>query len=422
MNVDRFAQQLEGAHLRLVELYQDATDIGQPLQYDLHQVSSEALSLLPTTFKELGTASEELQVAVEELRQQNEELAAARAAVEAERQRYQDFFELAPDGYLVTDLNGMIRFANRTATAILNVSQQFLTGKPMTAFVTQAGRQSFRSGLNQLQQIMDHPDGTSTTEVSILRRRREWEVCLQPRHGKPFTAALTITAVREPGAKSLTLHWLLRDITERRQTERLLEKSNVDRHDFSLHTYAKRENIPINPQVIWQVKQGLVKLSTFCDTGEEVLVGLIGPSMVFGPSLTSLQTFQAIALSAEVQLACLPLSEIAASPHLAQSLLPQMNQRLQQTEALLATSGERRVSDRLHCLLRLLKQEIGQPVAQGTRLSIRLTHEDLASACCTTRVTITRLLSRFQQQGKLALCPKRHIILKEERFEHLGKS
>ncbi len=79
--------------------------------------------LLPDALDELQTSLEELQVAEEELRQQNEELASARAEVEVERHRYQDLFEFAPDGYLVTDLLGVIQEANRAAGLLLNIGQ-----------------------------------------------------------------------------------------------------------------------------------------------------------------------------------------------------------------------------------------------------------------------------------------------------------
>ena len=68
-------------------------------------------------YEELLTAMEELQVAEEQLLQQNEELVATRYAVEAERQRYQDLFEFAPDGYLVTDPEGTIHEANHAAAS-----------------------------------------------------------------------------------------------------------------------------------------------------------------------------------------------------------------------------------------------------------------------------------------------------------------
>jgi CRP-like cAMP-binding protein len=79
---------------------------------------------------------------------------------------------------------------------------------------------------------------------------------------------------------------------------------------------------------------------------------------------------------------------------------------------LLAIAGKRQVKDRLYYLLLWLEQQFGHQSPQGTRLSIRLTHQDLASACCTTRVTVTRLLSKLQQQGKITFDSKHHMIFK----------
>jgi CRP-like cAMP-binding protein len=42
----------------------------------------------------------------------------------------------------------------------------------------------------------------------------------------------------------------------------------------------------------------------------------------------------------------------------------------------------------------------------------RFTHEDIASACCTTRVTITRLMGILEQIGLISFDSKNHIILK----------
>ncbi|MFQ3585958.1 MAG: Crp/Fnr family transcriptional regulator, partial [Cyanobacteriota bacterium] len=83
-----------------------------------------------------------------------------------------------------------------------------------------------------------------------------------------------------------------------------------------------------------------------------------------------------------------------------------------QTEALLALAGRRRVEERLRQLLSLLAVELGSPVAGGVRIQVRLTHQDLANVIGTTRVTITRLLNRFRQQGWITLDKHRHLVLK----------
>src|SRR5688500_3844073 len=54
----------------------------------------------------LNITLEELRTAEEKIRTQNEQLAAAYDVIAAERQRYQELFHFAPDGYLVTDEHG----------------------------------------------------------------------------------------------------------------------------------------------------------------------------------------------------------------------------------------------------------------------------------------------------------------------------
>ncbi len=178
-----------------------------------------------------------------------------------------------------------------------------------------------------------------------------------------------------------------------------------------LHFYGKGATVPLIPQGIWQVCQGLVQLSTLYPTGDEGLLGWVGPSMCFGLWLTCLQTYQATATS-DVYLMWYSLVEIESSPQLTRELLPQLMRRLRQMEAILAIAGQRRVEHRLYQLLLLLKQEFGQPTSEGTRLNVRLTHQDMANAICTTRVTVTRMLGKLKQKGCIDMDGDRHLILK----------
>ncbi len=180
-----------------------------------------------------------------------------------------------------------------------------------------------------------------------------------------------------------------------------------------LHYYSKGEEIPLVSQGVWQVSQGLVQISTIGQNGEEVWLGWAESSTFFGQCFSWLQSYQAIALC-DVQLYWYSQVEINASPRLAQIVLPQLVRRIQQIEALLAIAGQRRVEDRLQQLLMLMKREIGQPVAGGTRLEVRITHQNLANAIGTTRVTVTRLLSKLKNEGKISIDRDRHIILQDD--------
>ncbi|MGB5772028.1 MAG: Crp/Fnr family transcriptional regulator, partial [Crocosphaera sp.] len=106
-----------------------------------------------------------------------------------------------------------------------------------------------------------------------------------------------------------------------------------------------------------------------------------------------------------------PLEEVKTSPELSQMAFTQLVRRMRQTEALLAIAGLKLVEDRLQQLLHLLQQELGETREEGTRLKVRLTHQNLAATIGTTRVTVTRLLGEFQRQGWLSFDSDRHIII-----------
>ncbi|MBD2346946.1 helix-turn-helix domain-containing protein [Anabaena subtropica] len=386
MNIELFIQRAEALHKQLADLYQTASV--------LPWIPPD---LLPQAFKELYSNSKLVQLAAEELYHQNEELLQTRSLLEAERQHYYNLFEFAPDGYLVTNAEGIIQEVNLTAVKLLNAPKHILLDQSMINFIRLEERESFRGELNQLLQS---------------DKVKELVVRLQQFHGESFDAVLTLAVVRNQNGKINSLRWLLRHINERQQKDLgLVNNENYLSQDRPIYIYPKGENIPLNPLVIWYVRQGLVKLSTFSETGEEVLMGLAKTHMVFGSSMTSLPIYQATALS-DVELVSINSSEIAVTPMLSHILLPKINQRLRQTESFLVIAGRRRVEDRLYHLLKLLQQEIGESVSEGIRLSVRFTHEDIANACCTTRVTVTRLMGKLQQQGLISFDSKKHIIIR----------
>ena len=183
-----------------------------------------------------------------------------------------------------------------------------------------------------------------------------------------------------------------------------------DKQENRLHFYRKREEIPQVAQRVWQVYRGVVQLSQLHLSGEEVILGWAKPSTFFGMWLNHIETYQAKALS-DTYLRWYSLGEIEACSPLARTFFTDTVRGMGQTEALLGIAGLRRVEDRLRELLLLLKQEMGQPVPEGTRIVIRLTHQNIASAMGATRVTVTRLLGEFQRQGYITLDSDRHIVI-----------
>ncbi|HXO43753.1 MAG TPA: response regulator [Thermoanaerobaculia bacterium] len=113
----------------------------------VHQASQQRLS---DAHEALQRTLEEVELVERELAQQNEELIAAREALEVERHRYRELFELAPDGYVISNAQGIVEEANQAAAALLNTSEIALRGKPLAVFVAPPGRQAFRSLLREV--------------------------------------------------------------------------------------------------------------------------------------------------------------------------------------------------------------------------------------------------------------------------------
>ena len=134
-----------------------------------------------------------------ELQRQNEELAVA-------RQRYLEQFDFAPDGYLVTDLTGVVEEANVAAAVLLHAERDRMAGKPLAEYLPTEEQNRFAAHLLQLQ------GGT-------VHRIRDWQTTVIPLSGRPFPAALTVGIVRNNEGKPAGLRWLLRDISNFKRAE-----------------------------------------------------------------------------------------------------------------------------------------------------------------------------------------------------------
>lgn len=181
-------------------------------QSEPHDEASRS-SLTSSSLEELQTAIEELRVADEEIRTQNEELGIAYQALERERQRYQELFDFAPDGYIVTDPTGIIQEANQAAQALLEGSSHGLVGKPLVLYIAQENRQAFYALLQSL---------------SKDQERRTWEARLQPRADMSIPVSLTVAPMRDPANGIYGLRWLLRDITLQAHMTAQLQTLNAE--------------------------------------------------------------------------------------------------------------------------------------------------------------------------------------------------
>ena len=163
--------------------------------------------------EELRAALEELRVADEELRQQNEELAAAHLQVEAERRRYQELFDLAPEAYLVTNLAGIITEANQSASCLLGIAPRYLAGKAIASYIVTEDRPRFRSLLNEA------PASPATRNAPFRLRTRT---------SRRLYAELTYSVVHDVEGAPIGFRWLVRDVTQQERMSREIRTLNAE--------------------------------------------------------------------------------------------------------------------------------------------------------------------------------------------------
>ncbi|MBW4699774.1 MAG: Crp/Fnr family transcriptional regulator [Aphanocapsa lilacina HA4352-LM1] len=162
--------------------------------------------------------------------------------------------------------------------------------------------------------------------------------------------------------------------------------------------YCVGETIPCSANHIYLCISGVVLIATSHATGEEGLLGLVTPSLPFGLPLSEVSPYRATALTA-VSVYRLHIAELRQCPRIAQQVLPYLIESLKRNEEFLIVSNRRSIAERFEAFLALLCRRVGRRTEEGVLLDIRLTHQQIANAINATRVSVTRLLTRYREEG-----------------------
>lgn len=169
-----------------------------------------------------------------------------------------------------------------------------------------------------------------------------------------------------------------------------------------LQSFSPGEKMPLQPNAFWLLKRGAIKTMTWDEEGTVVNLGYWGVNDVVGQPLSQVEPYQVFCLT-YVEAVCIPSKQSSA-------IADAIYQHLKQTQELLCIVRSERMHQRLIKILVWLSQKFGRRVEQGQLIDIRLTHQELAEVTGATRVTITRLLNQFEQQGVISR-PRRYAIV-----------
>ncbi len=164
--------------------------------------------------------------------------------------------------------------------------------------------------------------------------------------------------------------------------------------------------------------KGAVKLSRVYEAGEEITVALLRENSVFGVlSLITGQKsdrfYHAVAFT-PVELLSSPVEHFQTSlmqnPELSRLMLQGLSSRILQTEMMIETLAHRDMASRLVSFLLILCRDFGVPSTNGITIDLKLSHQAIAEAIGSTRVTVTRLLGELRQKELISITKKKITV------------
>jgi CRP-like cAMP-binding protein len=172
-------------------------------------------------------------------------------------------------------------------------------------------------------------------------------------------------------------------------------------------SFSYRDLIPLQPDALWHINWGAVRTLTWNEEGTPITLGYWGPGDVVGQPLSRIQPYQ---------IECLTSVEVCyVSSGECFQAIEALLLHIQQAEEILTIVRHERMHSRLQQLLVWLARKFGRSVQSGLLIDLRLTHQAIAEAIGTTRVTVTRLLNEFEREGIISR-PKRHFIVLQDGF------
>jgi len=169
---------------------------------------------------------------------------------------------------------------------------------------------------------------------------------------------------------------------------------------------------------IYFLIKGAVKLSRVYESGEEITVALLRENSVFGvlsfiTGHHSDRFYHSVAFTT-TQLYSVPIEQVEMhlknDPELSLMLLRGLASRILQTEMMIETLAHRDMGARLASFLLILCRDFGVPGNMGVTIDLKLSHQAIAEAIGSTRVTVTRLLGDLRQSGMISIAKKKITV------------
>ena len=150
--------------------------------------------------------------------------------------------------------------------------------------------------------------------------------------------------------------------------------------------------LPSKRDCIWLIVDGVVKTFSMNESGTFITLGFWGNRDVVGTVLSNINPYMIQCMSQDA----FNLDFLV----------------IQQTQQLMYIIRNTQVSQRLWLFLEWLGHKFGRTIEEGKLIDFKLTHQEIAEAIGTTRITVTKILNQFEREGSILRPKTRCIILK----------
>jgi CRP/FNR family cyclic AMP-dependent transcriptional regulator len=171
-----------------------------------------------------------------------------------------------------------------------------------------------------------------------------------------------------------------------------------------------------NADKLYILKEGRIKISRLAEDGKELTMDIIEPGDIFGELTLAGETERETNASAlEDSFICTVARDdfekfLKMRPALTFTITKWIGVRLRKIENRFENLIFQDVRARIHSLLQDLAEKYGKDVPAGRKITIKLSHQELANLIGATRETVTFELNKMKKLGDLIVDGKEFIL------------
>lgn len=165
------------------------------------------------------------------------------------------------------------------------------------------------------------------------------------------------------------------------------------------------DELPQKTDYLWQIVNGVVKSCTVSAEGTSITLGFWGQDDLLGGDISNVNPYTLKCIS--------NVRAIAIHRSQWETQSGNLFYNAQQTQQLMFIVRNTRIAKRLWLLLKWLASKFGRVIKEGILIDFQLTHQELADAINTTRITVTKTLNQFEREGLILRPRTRCIIIRQ---------